>query len=190
MAELEREHQTLQGLLGSLHGPLTTAAEVRRLARKGAVFFGPLGRLFEPGRAVDGSPPVRRPYREFLSASGRAILVGRGGPDNHALTFQHASPHDVWLHARGFPGSHVVIPLHRRQEPDHETLTDAAHLAVHFSKAPGRGFSEVMWTRRKHVRAIRKGRPGQVTVHDDSNLAFEFDDERLARLLRTRPGPH
>lgn len=127
-----------------------------------------------------------RPERRFVSSSGKTILVGKGGKDNHAVTFQLASPHDLWMHARGFAGSHVVIPLSRGQEPDHELLLDGAHLAVHFSKAPASGFCEVMWTRRKNVRAIPKGAPGKVLVSQDSNLAFQFSADRLSRLLESR----
>ena len=132
---------------------------------------------------------VHSPYRQFESATGRPVLVGKGGKDNHQLTFQAASPHDVWMHVRGFSGSHVVIPLSRGQEPDHETLLDAAHLAVRFSKAPERGFTEVMWTRRKHVRAVRKGRPGQVTVTQERNLSFDVDEARLQRVLASAARP-
>jgi predicted ribosome quality control (RQC) complex YloA/Tae2 family protein len=128
----------------------------------------------------------RLPYRRFESATGRPILVGREGKDNHALTFQVASPHDVWLHVRGFPGCHVVVPLARGQEPDTETLLDAAHLAVHYSKAPKAGFVEVMWTRRKHVRAVKKGRPGQVLVEGDRTVSFHSDPARVERLLAGR----
>ncbi|MBM4352631.1 MAG: DUF814 domain-containing protein [Deltaproteobacteria bacterium] len=127
--------------------------------------------------------PGRLPYRRFESQTGRPILVGREGKDNHALTFQVASPHDVWLHVRGFPGCHVVVPLARGQEPDTETLLDAAHLAAHYSKAPRSGFVEVMWTRRKNVQAMKKGRPGQVLVEGEKTLGFHLDPARAERLV-------
>ncbi len=128
----------------------------------------------------------RLPYREFIAKTGRPIRVGRGARDNHSLTFQHAAPHDVWLHVRGFSGSHVVMPLARGQEPDRESLLDAAYLAVHYSRAPDEGFNEVMWTRRKHVRAVKKGAPGQVIVQQEKNLAVEVDPARLKALLTHR----
>lgn len=130
----------------------------------------------------------RLPYRRFESGTGRPILVGREGRDNHALTFQVASPHDIWLHVRGFPGCHVVVPLARGQEPDTETLLDAAHLAVHYSKAPKSGFVEVMWTRRKRVRAVKGGRPGQVLVEGEKTLTFHSDAARVERLLASKEG--
>lgn len=172
-------------------GSCTTLAELAALSKRIGNRYKPLAaELTAIGGTRGGATRRRqerhRPYREFLSANGRKILVGRGGVDNHALTFQVASPHDAWLHARGVAGSHVVIPLARGQEPDPDTLLDAAHLAIRYSKASGTDFCEVMWTRRKHVRAVRKGKPGQVIVEQDANLAFEFDDSRMVRLAGAR----
>lgn len=137
------------------------------------------------GRRRAQSGP-RLPYREYTAQSGRAIRVGRGDRDNHSLTFQHTAPHDVWLHVRGFSGSHVVLPLSRGQAPDKESLLDAAYLAIHYSRAPDEGFNEVMWTRRKYVSAVKKGAPGQVIVQQEKNLAVQADPVRLAALLRRR----
>ena len=51
-----------------------------------------------------------------MPAGDRAILVGRGAADNDALTLHVGRPHDLWLHARGVTGAHVIVPL-RRDEP-------------------------------------------------------------------------
>src|SRR5229473_3779839 len=61
-----------------------------------------------PRRAGRAEGP-RLPYRTFRSASGARILVGRSARDNDALTLRVARGNDVWLHARGVQGSHVVI---------------------------------------------------------------------------------
>jgi len=186
LGELEERLHALVDLEQEFNG-CSGLDDIRSFARSAAAVHPPLGRVFsQPGKARSGRPAGRLPYTEFLSLTGRAILVGRGGKDNHALSFQVASPHDVWLHARGFPGSHVIVRLARNQEPDRDTLLDAAHLAIRHSKAPKSGFCEVMWTRRKHVAAVRKGRPGQVIVHSEKSVSFEFDPGRLARLLTTR----
>jgi len=186
--------------LGEIEGGLASLGEMPPPLGAGPLAPPPRGAAAVPTSDVPPSlrpPPSgearrgdlasgRLPYRRFESATGRPILVGREGKDNHALTFQVASPHDVWLHVRGFPGCHVVVPLARGQEPDTETLLDAAHLAVHYSKAPKAGFVEVMWTRRKHVRAVKKGRPGQVLVEGDRTVSFHSDPARVERLLAGR----
>lgn len=153
-------------------------------------------RVFCPAKAMREGEANRRkgrlgrlPYRLFVASTGRPVWVGRGGRDNHALTFQHASPHDLWLHVRGFPGSHVIIPMARTQEADSATLLDAATLAIHYSKAPDSGYNEVMWTRRKYVRAVRKGAPGQVIAEQEKNLAVAWEQARLDALLRRETFP-
>jgi len=184
--QVSGEAEKLDALLENLSAA-QTAEEVEEVAALVEESFPGLGpQAAAPGRSRR-TPAVRSPFREFVSSTGRPVLVGKGGKDNHQLTFQVASPHDIWLHVRGFSGSHVVVPLARGQEPDTETLLDAAHLAVRFSKAPDHGFAEVMWTRRKHVRAVRKGRPGQVTVAQERNVSFDVDEARLRRLMSSRP---
>ena len=55
---------------------------------------------------------TKPPYRTFRTARG-VILVGRGAAKNDELTFHVAKPYHLWLHARGFPGAHVVVRLRR-----------------------------------------------------------------------------
>jgi predicted ribosome quality control (RQC) complex YloA/Tae2 family protein len=44
-----------------------------------------------------------------LDIEGFEVLVGRSARDNDELTFRVARPRDLWLHAAGHAGSHVVI---------------------------------------------------------------------------------
>jgi predicted ribosome quality control (RQC) complex YloA/Tae2 family protein len=132
------------------------------------------------------APPVHRPYRVFQDAGGRPIWVGRAGEDNAALTFQVARPHHLWMHARGVPGAHVVIPLDRGEEVGQERLLDAAHLALHFSRVAGEPRGEVAWTRARLVKRVKGGSPGQVTYTGEKVLSVRLEPARLERLLRSR----
>ena len=69
-------------------------------------------------------PGVRR----YLSTDGYEILVA-GGRDNDNLTFRIARPHDLWLHAGDYPGSHVVVRNPTRKEIPRRTVIEAAQLA-------------------------------------------------------------
>jgi len=97
---------------------------------------------------------------------GFEILVGRGARENDRLTFREARPHDLWLHAAGYAGSHVVI---RRPEKDteipQEVVETAAQLAAWHSKARAAGGKvEVHLCRAGDVRK-RKGAPaGEVLL--------------------------
>lgn len=49
------------------------------------------------------------PDVRVLELDGFEILVGRTARDNDRLTLRVARPRDLWLHASGYAGSHVVI---------------------------------------------------------------------------------
>ncbi|MGZ3478373.1 MAG: NFACT RNA binding domain-containing protein, partial [Polyangiales bacterium] len=93
----------------------------------------------------------RLPYVAYKSGE-RTIFVGRGAKDNDALTTKIAKPHDLWLHAKGWTGAHVIVPMQKNESPAPELLVDAAHLAAHFSDARGESSVEIQWTPRRYVR--------------------------------------
>ncbi|MGB5364825.1 MAG: NFACT RNA binding domain-containing protein [Polyangiales bacterium] len=128
---------------------------------------------------------VRLPYREFRSGDASAVLVGRGAADNDRLTLRVARPHDLWLHARGVTGAHVVVPLGKGQSCSAETLVDAATLAAHFSDLRGETIVDVLYTPRRFVHK-RKGSPiGSVTLGREKVIAVRVEAERLKRLLES-----
>jgi hypothetical protein len=135
------------------------------------------------GRAKEAP---RVPFHEYVGWRGGRILVGRGAADNDALTLRVAKPHDLWMHARGATGAHVVVPLTRGSQCPQELLLDAATLAAHHSDARGSDFVEVTWTERRYVRKPRKSPPGRVTLDREKVLALRPEPERLARLLASR----
>jgi len=116
-------------------------------------------------------PEERLPYREFRTAGGQLIRVGRSGADNDALTFRHARGRDVWLHVVGRPGAHVVIPLDRGAVPDPGTLEIAAQLALAHSGFAEGDDGEVAWTRVKYVRKPRGVPPGAV-IHTQERVLY------------------
>jgi predicted ribosome quality control (RQC) complex YloA/Tae2 family protein len=135
-------------------------------------------------------PPLRRkkenasakPFRRFMSEAGDAILVGRNSRENEELTFGLARSHDLWLHASGVPGSHVVLRLEKGTEIRKESLLDAATLALQYSDLRKSGQGEVLYAYRKHVRKLRGAKPGLVTVTQDKHLYIKLDRKRLQRL--------
>lgn len=126
---------------------------------------------------------TRVPYRQYLSLTGQRIWVGRGARDNDALTFRHARGNDLWLHARGVPGSHVIIPGCGPAGPDQETLLDAATLAAHFSGARGELLVDVATTPRKYVQKPKGAAPGAVRFSQERAVSLRFEKHRLERVL-------
>ena len=126
----------------------------------------------------------RVPYRKFFGTDERPILVGRSAADNDALT-QSARSWDRWLHARGVRGSHVIVPLEKREQCPPELLLDAAHLAAHFSSSRGEPIVDVQHCARRYVRKPKGMPPGAVLVDEEKVLAVRVSSVRLQRLLRT-----
>ncbi len=125
--------------------------------------------------------PESLPYKEYEGHAGRRIWVGRGSKHNDALTFGVAKPFHLWLHARGVPGAHVVVPLEKNEVISSELLIDAAHLALHHSDLKGEPSGEVSSVPVKFVR--KAGAPGAVNYTREKTLMVRVQPERLKRLL-------
>ena len=132
---------------------------------------------------------ARLPYREFVTVDGSSVLVGRGAADNDRLTLRVARPHDLWLHARGVTGAHVIVRLAKGKSCSPETLVDAATLAAHFSDLRGETIVDVLYTPRRFVHK-RKGSPvGSVTLGTEKVIAARIESGRLERLLKSEKKP-
>jgi predicted ribosome quality control (RQC) complex YloA/Tae2 family protein len=94
--------------------------------------------------------------------SGARIYVGRSPRENVEVTFRVARPDDLWFHARGVPGSHVVLQAPPGNAPADDDLNAAADLAATHSKARNAPRVEIDYTERKHVRKQRDGAAGLV----------------------------
>lgn len=134
-----------------------------------------------PRQATSKGP--RLPYRVYRTSGGLEVRVGKTSKDNDVLTFRHASPDDVWLHARQVPGSHVVLRWAEDGAPPARDLEEAATLAAIHSKARSSGTVAVDWTRRKHVRKPRGAPPGRVMV-SHAKTVFVAPDAAVEERLR------
>jgi predicted ribosome quality control (RQC) complex YloA/Tae2 family protein len=114
-----------------------------------------------------------------VSIDGAQVLMGASAVGNDTITFKLAKPDDVWFHARGVPGAHVVL----RSEgglPPLGQLASAARLAASHSAARDAGKVEVDYTLKKYVRKARRGPPGQVTYANESTILVAAGDEEAA----------
>ncbi len=125
--------------------------------------------------------PESLPYRQYEGHGCHRIWVGRGSKHNDSLTFRVAKPFHLWLHARGVPGAHVVVPLEKNEVVSSELLIDAAHLALHHSDLKGEPSGEVSSVPVKFVR--KAGAPGAVTYTREKTIMVRVQPERLQRLL-------
>ena len=117
-----------------------------------------------------GGGPVE-PFRRVPLPGGFEALVGKHARGNAHLTTRVASPHDLWLHARGVPGSHVVVKRPGRStDVPRPALEAAARLAAWFSTARTQSVVPVTVTERKYVRPVKGGPPGLVRVDREDVL--------------------
>jgi predicted ribosome quality control (RQC) complex YloA/Tae2 family protein len=121
--------------------------------------------------------------RRFVSSDGLEIIVGRNNRQNDILTLKQARGHDLWLHAKDIPGTHVIVKLPPsltsiNDVPD-KSLEEAANLAAYFSKAQESGKVPVDYTFRANVRKPGGARPGMV-IYD--NYWTIMADPRDAKL--------
>ena len=107
-------------------------------------------------RQIKQLPPSRPMH--FVSKAGIDILVGKNNVQNDKLTFT-ANANEIWLHAKDMPGSHVIIVS---ENPDDDTLLEAAHLAAKYSKGRNSSQVPVDYTRRKYVKKPSGAKPGFV----------------------------
>ncbi|MBS4167917.1 putative protein YloA [Parachlamydia sp. AcF125] len=130
--------------------------------------------------------PVSLPFFEYQSETGLKIWVGKGAKQNESLTFSYARGSDWWLHARDFPGAHVVIPVPKGQRPDSETLKDGLQLALAYSRAKNQGKTEIILTQCKHISRFGRKRLGQVHVSFYEIFYESFDVERFQKIKKRK----
>lgn len=109
--------------------------------------------------------------------SGHVIWVGRNARQNDQVTFEKGAPADLWLHARGVPGAHVIIKAGGGDVPP-DVIRRAAELAAYYSAARGEVRALVDVTQRKHVRRIKGSKPGLVTYRNETTIEVTPRGER------------
>lgn len=116
---------------------------------------------------------------QFISTEGIPIFVGKNNNQNDFLTTKLAASDDTWLHAKGYPGSHVIIKGKKFNE---ETLLEAANLAAHYSKAAGGTKVPVDYTLVRHVKKPNGAKPGMVTYTTNKTIYIDPDSPRIQRV--------
>ncbi len=109
-----------------------------------------------------------KPYH-YRSTDGFDIYVGKNNYQNEEVTFKIAGGGDWWFHAKGIPGSHVVVKSEGKELPD-RVFEEAGALAAWYSKGRGNEKVEIDYIQRKHVKKTAGGAPGFVIYHTNYSL--------------------
>lgn len=132
-------------------------------------------RLIWSGAHEAQQRPEARPFggyriRSVTCADGTEILVGETAEANDYLTTRIARPNDIWMHARGVNGAHVVLRTTGSKTHSSAALREAARIAADHSDAKHSSYVPVDWTMRKYVRKPRKSAPGLVTYSHEKTI--------------------
>jgi predicted ribosome quality control (RQC) complex YloA/Tae2 family protein len=112
--------------------------------------------------------------RQYTTSDGWRVLAGRNNKENDVLTHKMAAQNDMWFHAHGYPGSHVILKREgRKDEPSKQTLEEAAAIAAFWSKGKSAKKVPVVYTLAKYVSKPRGGAPGQAVLKREKTLIVE-----------------
>ncbi len=121
-----------------------------------------------------------KPYH-YVSPDGYDIYVGKNNFQNDELTFKFASGGDWWFHAKGVPGSHVVLKSKGTEIPD-AAFEDAARLAAYYSKNRTADKVEIDYVQKKEVKKPGGAKPGFVVYYTNYSMVIDTDISRLTLL--------
>lgn len=110
----------------------------------------------------------------YISSDGYHIYVGKNNFQNEELTFKFATGNDWWFHAKGMPGSHVVVKSNGNELPD-RVFEEAGRLAAFYSQGRNQEKVEIDYTIKKNVKKPNGSKPGFVVYYTNYSLVIDSD---------------
>ena len=152
----------------------------RELARDGWIRRGADERGGK-GKAKGKSREEKSKPMLFRSSDGFLIGVGKNNDQNDELTFKMASGNDWWFHAKGQPGSHVILHTEGKDVPD-RAFEEAGALAAYYCKNNKAPKVEIDYTQRKNLRRTPGAKAGFVIYYTNYSMMAVPDISTLERL--------
>ncbi|HEY3346250.1 MAG TPA: NFACT family protein, partial [Nitrospirota bacterium] len=113
-------------------------------------------------------------FPSFRSSDGFEVFYAKNAKANDLLTFKFAQSMDLWLHAQGYHGAHVIVRNpERRPDIPLQTILEAAQMAAFFSGAKKDSAVAVDYTFRKYVRKPKDPVPGQAMFTNNKTVFVE-----------------
>ena len=164
--------ETRKEKLGSFLAAVDEAREahtLRTLFKEHAGIMEELG--LTPKGEKDAAP---FPFRRFVVMGGFEVWAGKNSANNDLLTVRHSRPNDLWFHARGVGGSHVVLKVGSAAGvPAKEAIRQAAAIAAYYSKHRNAKRVPVAYTEKKYVRKPKGAAPGSVMVEREKVIMVD-----------------
>jgi predicted ribosome quality control (RQC) complex YloA/Tae2 family protein len=134
--------------------------------------------LSQFGLKAEKSGPMKKeellPFRVFTVAGGFQVWAGKSGENNDLLSTRHTAKNDLWFHARGVGGSHVVLKIGTgKGEVSKQAIEQAAAIAAYYSKMKKSKLVPVTMCEGKYVRKPKGVPAGTVTVEREKTIFAE-----------------
>lgn len=126
-------------------------------------------------RTESGRAPVPEAHpRRYRTSDGWSVWAGRNNQENDLLSHRLAAPNDLWFHAHGYAGSHVLLRREgRKEEPSQRAVEEAAAVAAYWSKGKTARKVPVSCTLAKYVSKPRGAPPGQASIRRERTLMVQ-----------------
>ena len=104
---------------------------------------------------------VKPKPRRYTLSTGYEVVVGRNNTENDYITFKLGGKTDYWFHTKDIHGSHLVL-FANGEEPDADTIYEAASIAAYFSKGQNSENVPVDYVPLRYVKKPNGAKPGMV----------------------------
>ena len=132
-------------------------------------------------KRTDKKAKIKSKPFHYRSSDGYDIYVGKNNYQNEELTFKFATGNDWWFHAKGMPGSHVIVKSGNDELPD-RVFEEAGKLAGYYSKGRDNDKIEIDYLQKKNVKKPNGSAPGFVVYYTNYSLTIHPDISGLTLI--------
>lgn len=125
-------------------------------------------------KKTDKKSKIKSKPFHYRSSDGYDIFVGKNNYQNDELTFKIATGNDWWFHAKGMPGSHVIVKANNDELPD-RTFEEAGMLAAYYSNGRDAEKVEIDYLQKKNIKKPNGAAPGFVVYYTNYSLTIAPD---------------
>jgi predicted ribosome quality control (RQC) complex YloA/Tae2 family protein len=169
--ELEEKRNSVSQLLLRME-EVITRDDLHLFAKENHEQLSKLGIKTKKSGQVKKEVPL--PFRVFTVAGGFQVWAGKSGENNDLLSTRYTAKNDLWFHARGVGGSHVVLKIGSgKGEVSRQAIEQAAAIAAYYSKMKKSKLVPVAMCEGKYVRKPKGVPAGTVTLEREKIIFIE-----------------
>ena len=171
IVELTQQQKSISTLLERME-EITTTDELKHFGEENKRELSQFGLKAEKSGQVKKEEQL--PFRVFTVTGGFQVWAGKSGENNDLLSTRHTAKNDLWFHARGVGGSHVVLKIGTgKGEVSKQAIEQAAAIAAYYSKMKKSKLVPVTMCEGKYVRKPNGVPAGTVTVEREKTIFAE-----------------